>query len=57
MSETVDSRAVPVPKLAAGKITAKIYLTWRGQLHVMKYKEDMNTPNKIEREGVVEKEH
>jgi len=32
MSETVDSKAVPVPKLAAGKITAKIYLTWRGQL-------------------------
>ena len=31
MSETVDSRTVPVPKLAAGKITAKIYLTWRGQ--------------------------
>jgi len=32
MSETVDSKAVPVPKLAAGKIMAKIYLTWRGQL-------------------------
>ena len=32
MSETVDSKAVPVPKLAAEKITAKIYLTWRGQL-------------------------
>jgi len=32
MSETVDSRAVPAPKLAAGKIRAKIYLTWRGQL-------------------------
>ena len=32
MSETIDSRAVPVPKLTEGKITAKIYLTWRGQL-------------------------
>jgi len=31
MSETVDSRAVPAPKLAAGKIMAKIYLTRRGQ--------------------------
>jgi len=32
MSETVDSKAVPVPKLAAEKIMAKIYLTWREQL-------------------------
>jgi len=32
MSETVNSRAVTAPKLAAGKITAKIYLTWRGRL-------------------------
>jgi len=32
MSKNVDSKAVPMPKLAVGKITAKIYLTWGGQL-------------------------
>jgi len=32
MSETVDSNGVSVPKLTEGKITAEIYLTWRGHL-------------------------
>ena len=32
MVETMDNKSVPVPIFAAGKITYKVYLTWRTQL-------------------------